>query len=311
MKSYQENCCKSRIKTDVSFIFLQFFESNHNFPRSEDEAAGPTDPGGGNTIAIGGPLMTSVVNGTRNKNPTPRNDTTSSSTSSSNNNNILGANTTSFTAALNFDNEFNFDFPSSTWELETSSWADTRPDSRQSATSVSTPRPPSAPAYSPANVAQSPLPNFVTQPSPTVPNPATPAYGGSFPFSPMAEPNFMVEEQKDTKVNVMEESGRLRNLLTKPQNAPSVDSANDAENRNKNRILKGLLNQQDEEDRSDNRSSPRANARGGLAGPSELPKTSSAGGGNNMLLQVIIDEIRFLPACSGALYYLLLVALGL
>lgn len=268
------------------FVVVHFTHLNY-FLCSENEPTGPTDPGGGNSIAIGGPLMTSVVNGTRTKPPANRNETSS-------NNNILNPNTTSFSSSLNFENEFNFDFPSSTWELEPTSWGDTRPDSRQSVTPVSTPtpRPPSAPAYSPVatNVAQSPLTPFVAQPSPTVPNPSTPVnpYSGTFPFSPMAEPNFIVEEQKDTKVNVMEDSGRLRNLLTKPQN--SADSANDAENRNKNRILKGLLNQQDEDEhRNDNRNSPRAlaNARGSMPGPSELPKTSSSGG-NNMLLQVCV-----------------------
>lgn len=230
--------------------------------------------------------MPSVVNGTRTKGP-----------ATSSNNNLLNTNTTTSFSTLNFENEFNFDiFPTSTWELESTSWGDARPDSRQSVTPVSTPtpRPPSAPAYSPVatNVAQSPLAAFVTQPSPTVPNPATPYGGGTFSFSPMAENSYPMEEQKpESKGNVMEEassmmadSGRLRNLLTKPQN--SNESASDAESRNKNRILKGLLNQQDEdESRNENRSSPRSVARS-MSGPSEMGVKTSSAGGNNMLLQV-------------------------
>lgn len=261
-----------------------------SFFHSENEPAGLPDPGGGNSVAVGGPLMTSVVNGTRTKGP--------ATSSSSSNNNLLNTNTTtsSFSSTLNFENEFNFDiFPTSTWELESTSWGDARPDSRQSVTPVSTPtpRPPSAPAYSPVatNVAQSPLASFVTQPSPTVPNPGTPYGGGTFSFSPMAENSFPIEEQKDTKANVMEEassmmadSGKLRNLLTKPQN--SSEGSSDAENRNKNRILKGLLNQQDEDDNrneSQNRSSPRSMAR---SMSSEMGAKNPGATGNNMLLQV-------------------------
>ncbi|KAJ8978181.1 hypothetical protein NQ317_009669 [Molorchus minor] len=112
---------------------------------SENDSVGPTDPGGGSTTSsssgsgVGGPLMTSVVNGTRNGPPvTPTSDisTTSSNT-------LLNTNTTtSFATTFNLDNDFNFDiFPSSTWELETAL------DSRQSVTPVSTPtpRPPATP----------------------------------------------------------------------------------------------------------------------------------------------------------------------
>lgn len=188
--------------------------------------------------------------------------------------------------------------------------------------STPTPRPPSVPAYSPAaaNVAQSPLASFVTQPSPTVANPSTPYGGGgggsNFPFSPInSEPNFNMDEQKDTKVieePSLADSARLRNALLKPQNTTAAAAAaasmsttttttdsggaGDAESRNKNRILKGLLNQQDDEEGNrsggggggvgggDNRNSPRAGNKGAGAS-AELPKTSACGG-NNMLLQV-------------------------
>lgn len=269
---------------------------------SEYDATGPSDPGGGGTSSVGGPLMTSVVNGTRNG-TAPVSSGSDSSTASSNALMNTG-NTSSFTT-YTIDNDFSFDiFPTSTFDLEPSNWTtEPRPDSRQSATPVSTPtpRPPSNPAYSPATtVAQSPLAPFVTQPSPSTPA-APVSYTNTFPFSPLSEQNYNVEEPKDTKANVLEEassmmadSARLRNLLTKP---PTVadSSANDADGRNKNRILKGLLNQQDEDDnRSDNRTSPRGLInRGPVAGPSELPKTSTTGG-NNMLLQVNYVFIIFI-----------------
>jgi nuclear receptor coactivator 2 len=249
--------------------------------------------------------MTSVVNGTRNG-TAPVSSGSDSSTASSNA--LMNAGNASSFTTYTIDNEFPFDiFPTSTFELEPSAWTEPRPDSRQSATPVSTPtpRPPSNPAYSPATtVAQSPLAPFVTQPSPSTPAAPNP-YTSTFPFSPLPEQNYNVEEPKDTKANVLDEasnmmadSGRLRNLLTKPPNVAD-SSANDADGRNKHRILKGLLNQQDEDDnRNDNRASPRGGLinRGPVAGPSELPKTSTAGG-NNMLLQVR-NPIEYDRVCS-------------
>lgn len=277
-------------------IFLLF--------RSDNDALGPTDPGGGTTTNSttsnstgGGPLLTGVVNGARNGNPL----NAVSESSSTSNNSLLNSNTTSFSSNFPMDNDFGFDiFPTSTWDLESSGWNETtttttttasvvqqqRPDSRQSVTPVSTPtpRPPSNPSYSPATtVAQSPLAQFVTQPSPTVPNPGTPAtdpYNSSFAFGSLTDQNYQMEEQKDTKASVMEDtsmvdSARLRNLLTKG-------------NENKDKILKDLLSQSDEDSRTDNRSSPRGLMRPSMAGPSDGPKTStSSSGGNNMLLEVM------------------------
>lgn len=107
---------------------------------------------------------------------------------------------------------------------------------------------------------------------------------------------------------MMSDSTKLRNLLTKPPNTPVVDSANDNDNRNKNRILKGLLNQQDDDDcRNDNRASPRGmGGRGGMPGPSgnsEMTKSSNSvtpGRNNAMLLEVsafffvFIDGLKLL-----------------
>ncbi|KAJ8920909.1 hypothetical protein NQ315_015702, partial [Exocentrus adspersus] len=280
-----------------------FIMSTHSII-GENDAIGPTDPGGGTTSGggVGGPLMTSVVNGTRNGPPVCSGG--DSSTTSSNNALLNTNTTTSFTTAFNLDNDFNFDiFPTSTWELEATNWQETtRPDSRQSVTPVSTPtpRPPSNPSYSNApTVVHSPLAShFGTQPSPTVPNPSTPAnpYGSTFPFSPLNEQNYPMEEQKDTKGNVLEEaammadSNRLRILLTKPPNN-QADSANEAD-KSRDRILKELLNQQDEDSsKMDNRSSPRGLLNRGplLPGPSEPPKTSTSSG-NNMLRQLLNDK---------------------
>lgn len=83
---------------------------------------------------------------------------------------------------------------------------------------------------------------------------------------------------------MMADSARLRNLLTKPpSNAMDSSSSGDPDSKNKHRILKELLNQQDEDDaKADNRSSPR-----GMGAHRDTAKaSSSSSGGNNMLLQV-------------------------
>lgn len=251
---------------------------------SDNDSTGPSDPGGGTNTGVGGPLMTSVVNGTT-RNGAPVSSGSESSTTSTNNT-LLNTNSTTFTP-FPLDNDFGFDMLTTpSWELDSTTWAETRPDSRQSVTPVSTPtpRPPSASAYSPATtVAQSPMPQYVTQPSPTVPNPSTPAnpYNSTFSFSPITE-SFQLEEQKDNKTNVMNESSmmdstKLRNILSQPLNP--VDSGNEDK---KNTILKGLLKQPDEdENKNDNNNSP--GGRNSLPGPSE--KNSKP---NYMLLQVRI-----------------------
>lgn len=237
--------------------------------------------------------MTSVVNGTTTRNGGAPVSSGSESSTTSTNNTLLNTNSGTFTFQL--DNDFGFDMLTpSTWELDSTTWAETRPDSRQSVTPVSTPtpRPPSASAYSPATtVAQSPMQQYVTQPSPTVANPSTPAnpYNNTFSFSPIGD-NYQVEEQqqqhqqqqqqqqqKDAKANVMNESSdsnKLRNILSQPRNPVETGNSEDK----KHTILKGLLKQPDEDDnKNDNNNSPRNS----LAGPSE--KNSKP---NYMLLQV-------------------------
>lgn len=230
--------------------------------------------------------MTSVVNGTVRNGPPLSQSNENSTTTSSTSNSLLNPNSSFNTFHLDGDY---FDlFPTSTWELDGNNWQETtRPDSRHSVTTP-TSRPPSNPSYSnaPTVVQNSP---FQTQPSPSVPNPATPAaYGGtSFPFSPLEEQNYSMEEPKDTKANVLEEatmlesSNKLRILLTGPQSD------------NRDRILKELLNRKDDDTgRNDNRQSPRGMMnRPSMPGPSEPPQsTNSSSGGNNMLLQV--SEVR-------------------
>ena len=193
--------------------------------------------------------------------------------------------------------EFDF-FPSSTWDMmggpDTGNphtpWGE-RPDSRQSLTPVSTPtpRPPSVPGYSPA--CPSPLNPYsvATQPSPAA---ATP-FANNFPFSPIQEQSAnssFLEDQKDSKDGVpdgesgsgpSQDSGRLRNLLTKrTSTSEESEYSEDTESRNKNRILKGLLNQDEEEETS----RPASRSVSGRLPSSDFNKTPT--NNNNMLLKV-------------------------
>lgn len=264
---------------------------------SHEPAVDPqVDLDGGN---VGGPLMTSVMNGARNGVA----NRFQSSTSTSGDTGVSTALSLNTTTSFNTYTDLDFGdlFPHSTWgDLETNTWETPRPDSCQSLTPVSTPtRPPSAPVYSPAPPA---LPSpFTAQQSPSAaPNPPTPAnpYSNSvptFPFSPLQESSYPVEEKPDTKENVMQESGRLRTLLLKPP-ASASDSTTDAES-SKNQILKNLLDQEDEEEKNvDRGTSPRTNLIGGTSSirsnvsnlrpaSNEQPKQS-----NNMLLKLLNEK---------------------
>ncbi|CAH0558275.1 unnamed protein product [Brassicogethes aeneus] len=241
------------------------------------ETVAPNDPGGGNSCSsssVGGPLMTSVVNGNaRNGNSAPVSSGSDSSTAS---NNMMSTATSTFTT-FNLESDFNFQelYPPNTWDgLEGSNWSEPRPDSRQSVTPVSTPRPPS----NPSTVTQSPLAHYIQQ------SPATPAanpYSSSFPFSPMAE------EAKDTKANVLEESNRLRHLLTNPPHNNSMDNSN-SESSSKDKILKELLKQEDDDGgRSDNRGQHLLSR---SLQNSEPQKSSTSGNENNMLRQLLNEK---------------------
>jgi len=92
-----------------------------------------------------------------------------------------------------------------------------------------------------------------------------------------------VETQNNSVVST--ESGRLRNLLTKGPSASedSQDNTNNDSDNQKHRILKILLNQQDEDDYHSTEHKVRTS-------PSNMPKSSmehsKSSLGNNMLLQV-------------------------
>lgn len=94
-----------------------------------------------------------------------------------------------------------------------------------------------------------------------------------------------VEAQNNNVVST--ESGRLRNLLTKGPSASedSQDNTNsDADNQNKHRILKILLNQQDDDDYHSEHKVRTSPSNMSKSGNMEHSKSSL---GNNMLLQVI------------------------
>lgn len=223
-----------------------------------------------------------------------------------------------------------------------SGWGE-RPDSRQSVTPVPTPRPPSVPSYSPVGaMCSSPLNPYsaATQPSPAGTNRATtPAnpFGNSFPFSPLQEQGpssgFSLDESKDSKdgivdvgngANVGEGSSntRLRNLLTNKR--PSIGGEEGSEPmdhtglgdgsdpQNENRILKGLLNQDDKDEaRGDDstamRSSPGSRHVGARStSSSDTPKVTS--NSNNMLLKVLVmvHNLHVLKCiCTGIMAYFL------
>nr|CAD7201175.1 unnamed protein product [Timema douglasi] len=183
-------------------------------------------------------------------------------------------------------NEYDYFPSSSTWDILSNDGSYHRPDSRQS--------PHSVPSYSPAGPGPSPY-QPATQPSPARANTPANTFSNSFPFSPLQEQGLMLEEVKDSKEGIVTEvngsgeslvpgeSGRLRNLLTK-RCSTSTDDGED-----QHRILKGLLNQEDEDDTVEEsgvlRGSP-ASHRGRL-GSTEANKTST---GNNMLLKLLNER---------------------
>nr|CAD7258429.1 unnamed protein product [Timema shepardi] len=183
-------------------------------------------------------------------------------------------------------NEYDYFPSSSTWDILSNDGSYHRPDSRQS--------PHSVPSYSPAGPGPSPY-QPATQPSPARANTPANTFSNSFPFSPLQEQGLMLEEVKDSKDGIVTEvngsgeslvpgeSGRLRNLLTK-RCSTSTDDGED-----QHRILKGLLNQEDEDDTVEEsgvlRGSP-ASHRGRL-GSTEANKTST---GNNMLLKLLNER---------------------
>lgn len=255
--------------------------------------------------SVGGPLMSGPITTRGGVSSTGYNDTITLNASSS------YASFTLNPGELSLP-EFDF-FPTSTWDMmggpdngnPHTPWGE-RPDSRQSLTPVSTPtpRPPSVPGYSPA--CPSPLNPYsvATQPSPAA---ATTPFVNNFPFSPIQEQSAnssFLEEPKNNKEGVMDgengtsasgsggaggggnagpsqESGRLRNLLTKrASTSEEGEFSEETEARNKNRILKGLLNQEEEEEAS----RPASRVLAGRLPSSDMNKPPT--NNNNMLLKV-------------------------
>lgn len=225
------------------------------------------------------------------------------STNESCNTITLNSNSAYHTFTLNNDismSDLNDLFPTSTcsWDLnmpsneERPSWDG--PESRQSLT----------PAQSPLNPYSQ-----ATQPSPAT-NPPTTPFSNSFVFSPLPvldEP----KEQKEPLESASEngESARLRNLLTNKRSSTDSEDSQ-AAGRNKDRILKKLLDQEKEEG-SENISVKIEEGMSGLVRrhsmgtphttpthpppdtpPAQQNKPSS--GNNNMLLQVSTSSISLL-----------------
>lgn len=222
-----------------------------------------------NQGALGGPLMTSVINGGPLSQISPHNG--QSSLMGDNNNSLLHPPTSN-------DNYFNPDafdfpdFPSTTFEMENAWGMDSRPESRASMTSVSTPRPSSATAaFSPvaAPMCPSPLtPYHNSQPSPaSITNnnntsmtnnnlTNSGAAGGSnhngssgfnsagsnsssnFQFSFEDKEKVQEQLQKMQQEN-NSSSDRLRNLLMKSPSGSGMDQSD--QERARNQILKVSL----------------------------------------------------------------------
>ena len=220
-----------------------------------------------NQGALGGPLMTSVINGGPLSQISPRNGP----------NSLLNDNNSLLHPPTSNDNyfpadAFDFvDFPSTTFEME-NAWAmDSRPESRTSLASVSTPRPSSATAaFSPvtAPMCPSPLtPYHNSQPSPAsitnnnntsmtnnnLTNSGQTAGGsninGSSGFSSAGSNSsnnfqfsFEDKEKVQEQLQKMQQqensssSDRLRNLLMKSPSGSGVDPSE--HERARNQILK-------------------------------------------------------------------------
>ncbi|XP_037909324.1 nuclear receptor coactivator 3 isoform X2 [Hermetia illucens] len=270
------------------------------------------------TTNVGGPLMTSVINGT--VPPVQVSPRTNSVVTTFSSPPSVSESTTFFPET------FDFDFPG--WE--------SRPDSRTSITPVSTSRPPSVQAYSPAgqNVCSSPLAQYhtpqnvvVSQPSPQNNNNGnmninTNNNNNNGGFHSFGFTNFDDKDQKDhlnnnnnsnnnnnhsnsgavigpnpnVGGNQNHDSERLRNLLTLKRSQGSASSSgvvagvvgDDQDSRNTHRILKGLLNAEEDKDgnaytKLNNALNVRMNA--------QRPRTADSKNSENpMLLQMLNDR---------------------
>ncbi|XP_062546397.1 nuclear receptor coactivator 2 isoform X4 [Armigeres subalbatus] len=251
-----------------------------------------------------------------------------------------------------FPSEFEFEFPHSTYEMESVgvTW-DSRPDSRTSVTPVSTPRPPSVTAYSPAAAPMCPSPltpyhasSAGGQPSPSnnnqqvnnnnnnnnnsMANNNASLFGGfqcQFDDKDKVQEQIQQQQQQQQLQQQQQQqqhqqqmashdSERLRNLLTTKRPHSNASSSSgldmDHDHRNPNRILKGLLNSEEDKDSNGNKlstttlsqrlpQSVRAlQSQGGAVGGGDVsaglgsarPGPDNKSGSNNMLLQLLNEK---------------------
>lgn len=228
-----------------------------------------------NNNSMGGPLMTSVINGNLTQPSSNRSNQSVASFSSP---------PPSDSAHLLYQpDSFEFDFTNPGFEMDSVgvTW-DSRPDSRASVTPVSTPRPPSVSAYSPATgqVCPSPLtPYHNTTNNQSQPSPQNNSnnsnnnnnsnsnnnnnnslnsnanYNTNFSFSnfddnkndsKLQEQIQNQQQQQQQQPQQNQDSERLRILLTTKR--PAVSNVNETEQGQKNRILKGLLNSDEDKE---------------------------------------------------------------
>ncbi|XP_055711682.1 nuclear receptor coactivator 2 isoform X6 [Phlebotomus papatasi] len=288
-------------------------------------AAGGSGSSSGSSM--GGPLMTSVMNGGVGTLQASAGRSTSVVTSFSS---PPASDCSNFFAT---ESLIDFDIPHSTildMDAVGVTW-DTRPDSRASVTPVSTPRPPSVSAYSPvaAPICPSPLTyhsaNAGGQASPqnnnnssSVNNNTNANFSGNFGNFPGGfedKEKAGMEQQQQMVIGQNHDSERLRNLLTtkrsQPIGAPGTSAMDaDATARNTNRILKvshqpgkkppethlksvcaqGLLNAEEEKDAA-NPAYAKMNA-GTARMPQGRPRSvqENKTSNNNMLLQLLNDK---------------------
>lgn len=255
---------------------------------------------------MGGPLMSSVINGGINhvtQQSTGRSNSVVTSYSSPPTNDTTNA----------YLSEPFFSFPDSLDGMESvgAVW-DSRPDSRTSVTSVSTPRPPSVPAFSPAaSICPSPLTSYhAGQPSPSNNNNNNNNLNNNNSFGGYS--SFAYYDEKDSKDQIQqqlqqqqmqpqaaqlqlqqqqqssESSERLRILLTKRPHSNTSSSGMDADHepRSANKILKGLLNADEDKDNGSYKFNPLMSPR------ISQPRSRQDNKGGKMLLQV-----RYYSSC--------------
>ncbi|KAG4072789.1 hypothetical protein HA402_009612 [Bradysia odoriphaga] len=251
------------------------------------------------SFGMGGPLMTSVINGNGNGTMAPFKTARANSSVSS------------FSSPPT-DNLYSdsFDFPlMDTFDIDPvgGGW-DHRPDSRTSVTPVSTPRPPSVPAFSPAaSICPSPLTSYHSnagQPSPSnnnnnnnnnnnINNNNTSGYSSysylTFDDKDAVKDQILMQQQQQQSNQQQQQSNhdseRLRLLLTTKRPHSNTSSSDpELEQRSANKILKGLLNADEDKDNKFNQTPPR------LTQPAQRQRHESKNTGNNMLLQLLNEK---------------------